>query len=57
MKKLSSKLYMYALYIFLYLPILVLIVFSFNVSKSRANWTGFTFDWYIKLFHNEAILR
>ncbi len=56
MKKLSSKLYMYALYIFLYLPILVLIVFSFNQSKSRANWTGFTFDWYIRLFQNERIL-
>lgn len=56
MKKLSSKLYLYAIYTFLYLPILVLIVFSFNVSKSRANWTGFTFDWYVKLFHNEAIL-
>lgn len=47
---------MYLLYIFLYLPILVLIVFSFNVSKSRANWTGFTLDWYVKLFHDEEIL-
>ncbi|MCD7847235.1 MAG: ABC transporter permease [Oscillospiraceae bacterium] len=56
MRKLSSKLYMYALYLFLYLPIIVLIVFSFNVSKSRSNWTGFTLDWYVKLFHNEAIL-
>ncbi len=56
MRKLSSKLYMYALYLFLYLPILVLIVFSFNVSKSRSNWTGFTLDWYVKLFHNETIL-
>ncbi len=56
MRKLSSKIYMYALYLFLYLPIIVLIVFSFNVSKSRSNWTGFTLDWYVKLFHNETIL-
>ncbi len=56
MRKLSSKIYMYALYLFLYLPILVLIVFSFNESKSRSNWTGFTLDWYVKLFHNETIL-
>ncbi len=56
MKKLSSKIYMYALFTFLYLPILVLIVFSFNASKSMARWTGFTFDWYIKLFQDEAIM-
>ncbi|MCD8006483.1 MAG: ABC transporter permease [Oscillospiraceae bacterium] len=56
MRKLPSRLYMYALYLFLYLPILVLIVFSFNVSKSRSNWTGFTLDWYVKLFHNESIM-
>lgn len=52
----SSKLYLYAVYAFLYIPIFVLIVFSFNESKSRANWTGFTFDWYIKLFQNETIM-
>ena len=57
MKSVYAKLYMYLLYIFLYLPILVLIVFSFNASKSRANWTGFTFDWYAKLLHNETILK
>ncbi len=56
MKSLSSKIYMYLLYIFLYLPILVLIVFSFNQSKSRANWTGFTLDWYVALFRDERIL-
>ena len=43
-------------YAFLYLPILVLIVYSFNESKSRAVFSGFTFDWYAKLFHNEAIM-
>lgn len=54
--KFSSKLYLFAVYTFLYVPIFVLIVFSFNQAKSRANWTGFTFDWYIKLFHNETIM-
>lgn len=56
MKKPLSKIYLAVLFTFLYVPILVLIVFSFNVSKSRANWTGFTFDWYLKLFHNEQIM-
>ena len=42
--------------LFLYMPIFVLIVFSFNVTKSRSVFSGFTFDWYIKLFHNELIM-
>lgn len=55
MKKLS-KLYMALVMLFLYAPIFVLIVFSFNTTKSRSVISGFTFDWYIKLFHNELIL-
>ncbi|HSM70023.1 MAG TPA: ABC transporter permease [Anaerolineales bacterium] len=42
-------------YFFLYAPIIVLIVFSFNASRFPTNWTGFTFDWYIKLFGNRLI--
>lgn len=55
MKKLS-KVYMALVLAFLYLPILVLIIFSFNASKSRSVFTGFTLDWYQKLFHNELIM-
>lgn len=55
MKKLS-KVYLSLVLAFLYLPILVLIIFSFNVSKSRSVFTGFTLDWYQKLFHNELIM-
>ncbi|MGI5935912.1 MAG: ABC transporter permease [Oscillospiraceae bacterium] len=43
--------------VFLYLPIIVLIVFSFNDSKSRTIWSGFTFDWYLKLFSDRAVLN
>jgi spermidine/putrescine transport system permease protein len=43
-------------YFFLYAPILILVVFSFNASRfASAAWRGFTFDWYVQLFHNEAI--
>ena len=56
MKKLS-KIYMALILMFLYVPIFVLIVFSFNSTKSRSVFTGFTFDWYIKLFQNELILK
>lgn len=51
-----AKLYTRLVFIFLYLPIIVLIVCSFNESKSRSNWTGFSFHWYKELFHNELIL-
>lgn len=55
MKKLS-KLYMGLVLLFLYAPIFVLIVFSFNESKSRSVFSGFTLEWYEKLFHNSVII-
>ena len=55
MKKLG-KLYLALIIFFLYVPIFVLIVFSFNETKSRSVFTGFTFDWYEKLFHNRIIM-
>ncbi|MCE5196362.1 MAG: ABC transporter permease [Negativicutes bacterium] len=42
--------------VFLYAPIAVLITYSFNANKSRGAWTGFTLDWYGKLFQNDAII-
>lgn len=56
MRKILSKSYLGLILLFLYLPIFVLIVFSFNESKSRANFTGFTFKWYVELFQNELII-
>ena len=55
MKKLG-KLYIGIVLMFLYVPIFVLIVFSFNETKSRSVFSGFTFDWYEKLFRNEIII-
>lgn len=57
MKKISSKIYIFLVFLFLYAPIFVLIANSFNQSKSRTVWTGFTLDWYRKLFNNEVILK
>ena len=45
------------IFFFLYSPIAVMAVYSFNSSKSRTVWTGFTLDWYGKLFHNETIIN
>ncbi len=56
MKRVISKLYLGIIFLFLYIPIFVLIAYSFNESKSRTAFTGFTLDWYYKLFHNETIM-
>lgn len=55
MKKLS-KAYVGLILMFLYVPIFVLIVFSFNETKSRSVFSGFTLDWYARLFNNDIII-
>ena len=54
--KTLSKVYMGLVLMFLYVPIFVLIVFSFNETKSRSVFSGFTLDWYAKLFRTEVII-
>lgn len=54
MKKYASRIYLCIIFAILYIPILTLVLFSFNASESTANFTGFSFDWYIKLFQDEA---
>lgn len=43
------------MFMFLYVPIIILMIFSFNDSKISTVFTGFTFDWYDKLFSNKQI--
>ncbi|MCH9613954.1 MAG: Inner membrane ABC transporter permease protein YdcV [Chlamydiia bacterium] len=38
-------------YLFLYAPIIVLITYSFNVKGFPSPWDGFTFKWYVELYH------
>lgn len=45
-----------AVYAFLYLPLIMVAVFSFNSAKLSSRWTGFTLEWYEKLFTNEQML-
>ncbi len=46
------------IFIFLYLPIVILIIYSFNDSGRGAAtvWSGFTFDWYLDVFQDQAII-
>lgn len=45
-------------YLFLFIPIFVVVTNSFNATTSKPylSWKGFTFDWYIKLWDNTALL-
>ena len=43
------------IFIFLYFPIVALVAFSFNDSKRNVTWQGFTFDYYVKAFHNASL--
>ena len=54
MKKYASRIYLCIVFAILYIPIVTLILFSFNNTESTANFTGFSLDWYIKLFSDES---
>lgn len=58
MRKAGSIVFCAAVYIFLFLPISVIVVNSMNATTTKPylSWKGFTFDWYIKLFDNDALL-
>lgn len=56
LKRLLS-IHAWLVFAFLYLPILVIVALSFNKSRFGVRFTGFTFDWYIRLFSNERILE
>lgn len=55
----SSIAYCCLIYLFLFLPIAVIVTNSFNktTSKPYLSWKGFTFEWYLKLFENTALLE
>lgn len=42
--------------LFLYVPIGIIVIFSFNSSRLSAQWSGFTFDWYISLLSNRHVM-
>lgn len=59
MKKNSiiSQVYLGIMFFLMYLPIAVVVVFSFNESKLPVALTGFSFQWYEKLFSNSAMME
>jgi len=43
-------------YAFLYLPIVSVVAFSFNSTRSVSLWSGFSTEWYVRLFENQQVL-
>lgn len=56
-KRVFGKILMALLMIFFYAPILYTIVFSFNKSKSLTNFSGFSLQWYEKMFSDRTMME
>ncbi len=41
----------------MYVPILIVIVYSFNESKISSVWGGFSLQWYVRLFRDQAMFE
>ena len=54
--RLTSNVWMWAVFAFLYLPIVTLMVFSFNASPMVTNWGGFSLKWYEALANDREII-
>lgn len=54
--KLPAKVFLGVMLTFIYLPIVSLVIFSFNDSKSLNRFTGFSLEWYVKLFESDQIM-
>ena len=50
------KLWVGTVLLFLYAPLACLVAFSFNESKRNIVWTGFTLDWYGKVFDDGDLI-
>ncbi len=55
-RRMLRKIYIALVLLLLFLPIFILVAFSFNESKLNVIFTGFTFDWYARLFSNTDLL-
>ena len=57
MKKWVKNIYLILIVLFFYLPILYVVVFSFNDSRSLSSFTGFSLQWYEKMFSSRTMLE
>ena len=52
-----EKIWLVLIMAFFYLPIIYVVFFSFNSSKSLSTFTGFSLQWYEKMFANRTIME
>lgn len=52
-----NKLYLVLIMAFFYLPIIYVVLFSFNESRSLTSFTGFSLQWYEKMFKTRAMME
>ncbi len=57
MRKYLSKIYLALVIVFFYAPIAYVILFSFNESRSLTNFTGFSLQWYEKMFESRTMME
>ncbi len=55
-KEALSQCYLALIVLFMYAPIMTLVALSFNSGRSRAQWSGFTLDWYAEMWADEAVM-
>lgn len=51
-----GNVYAILIYTILYIPVAVMMIFSFNDQRYNYYWSGFTTQWYGKLFENSALI-
>lgn len=56
-KKWFSKLYLGLVLAFFYLPIVYVVLFSFNSSRSLTSFTGFSLQWYERMFATREMME
>ena len=55
LKKILSNSFLWLVMLFFYLPIFYVILFSFNESKSLTKFSGFSLQWYQKMFESRSV--
>ncbi len=55
LQKLLSNSFLWLVMLFFYLPIFYVILFSFNESKSLTKFSGFSLQWYQKMFESRSV--
>lgn len=51
-----ERTYILFIFVFLYVPIAIIIMYSFNAGSSNVIFSGFTLDWYTKLFNDDNVI-